>query len=68
MYPDDAAWVHIIAINLDESTSEWLVSLHDDDAPELVNLNAFMQALWEQFKDPMGARFLLPGQPLGRLA
>lgn len=28
MYPDDVAWIHVIAVNLEESTSEWLVSLH----------------------------------------
>lgn len=28
MYPDDVAWVHVIAVDLEESTSEWLVSLH----------------------------------------
>lgn len=45
MYPDDATWVHVIAINLEESASEWLVSLHDEEAPELDDLDAFMQAL-----------------------
>lgn len=28
MYPDDTSWVHIIAVNLEESASEWLVFLH----------------------------------------
>lgn len=45
MYPDNKAWVHVVVVNLDKSASEWLVSLHDEDAPELVNLDAFMQAL-----------------------
>lgn len=52
MYLQDAARVHIRAVNLNKSALEWLVSLHYKDAPELVNLNAFMQALQERFKDP----------------
>lgn len=38
MYPDDVTWVHAIATNLKEETLEWLVSLHDEDAPELIDL------------------------------
>lgn len=33
----------------------WLVSLHNVWVWELGNLNAFMQILWERFKDPMAA-------------
>lgn len=35
---------------------EWLVSLHDEDAPELIDLNTFMQALQKHFKYPLAAR------------
>lgn len=56
MYPDNIAQVHAIAANLEGKTLGWLVSLHDTEAPELANLDAFMQTLQEQFKDPMAAR------------
>lgn len=32
MYPDNMAQVQIIVINLEESVSDWLVSLHDKEA------------------------------------
>lgn len=47
MYPDNMTGVHVITVNLEESTSEWLVSLHDENTPELDDLDAFMQALQE---------------------
>lgn len=74
IYPDDTGWVH-------ESSLEWLVFLHDEDTPELVD--TFVEALQERFKDPMRkptpvplrevtgdilSRLPLPSQPLGRLA
>lgn len=55
MSSDDAAWVHAVASNVEGSTSRWLVSLHDERAPELTDLDTFMQALQEQFEDPMVA-------------
>lgn len=48
MYPDNAAWVHAVTSNLEESASGWLVSLHDEGTPELTDLDIFMQALREQ--------------------
>lgn len=46
-------WVYAITIttNLKEAASEWLMSLHDEDASELID--AFMQPLQECFKDPL---------------
>lgn len=55
MYPDDATQVHAITANLDKSASEWLVLLHDEDTLELIDFNAFMQALGEFFKDTLAA-------------
>ncbi|KAG8132951.1 hypothetical protein E2320_010764 [Naja naja] len=51
MYPENMTQIHAIAANLEKAASKWLVSLHDDDALELINLNEFMQALREHFQD-----------------
>lgn len=33
LYPNDAARIDAIAINLEKDTSEWLVLIHNEDAP-----------------------------------
>lgn len=45
MYPYGATQVHVIIVNLEDSASEWLVSLHDEETPGLDDLDTFMQAL-----------------------
>lgn len=45
--------VHTVAANLEGDAARWLVSLHEGKAPELGDLNAFMQILCGWFKYPM---------------
>lgn len=45
IYPDNAAWVHTVASNLEVGTAGWLVSLHEAGAQELGDLDAFIQIL-----------------------
>lgn len=54
MYPEDTAQVYAIAANLEGRSSGWMV--HDAEALELAYLDAFMQTLWEWFKDPMATQ------------
>ncbi|KAK9396640.1 RGAG4: Retrotransposon gag domain-containing protein 4 [Crotalus adamanteus] len=55
-YPDDGSQVNVISVNLEGEVAEWLVSLYDEAAPELHDVDAFMQELWNRFEDPTKAR------------
>lgn len=50
-YPDPAAMVDVIAANLEGEASEWLNSLHNEQAPELWNLNLFIWGLRTRFEN-----------------
>lgn len=52
IYPDTMARVHVIVVNLEESALKCLLSLHDENAPELENLDPYMQGLRERLKSP----------------
>lgn len=52
-YADDEAWVDVIVTNLEGEMAEWVTTLHDERAPELANLDAFLCELRAWFSDPM---------------
>lgn len=39
---------------LEGAAAEWMVTLHDADAPELWHFNHVMAALRRRFEDPLG--------------
>lgn len=45
--------VKCVTMTLEEATARWMVTLHNDNAPELRNFNHFMTALRKHFKDPL---------------
>lgn len=51
-YADDEAWVDVIVANLKREAAEWMTRLHDEGAPELADLDAFLCELRAQFSDP----------------
>ncbi|KAK9399584.1 hypothetical protein NXF25_012603, partial [Crotalus adamanteus] len=55
-YPNDESKVNVISANLAGDAVERLVLLYDEAAPELHDVDAFMQELWNQFDDPAKAR------------
>lgn len=55
-YPNDGSQVNVILVNLEGEVAEWLVSLYDEAAPELHDVDDFMQELWNRFEDPTKAR------------
>ncbi|ETE72977.1 hypothetical protein L345_01188, partial [Ophiophagus hannah] len=38
-------------MNLEGEAAEWLTQLHDEDTPELGNINTFLQELRARFED-----------------
>lgn len=50
MYPDDATQVHKVVSNLEGGATRRLVSMHDSRAPELGDLDTFMQILRTRFE------------------
>lgn len=48
-----AAWVRCTTMTLEGNAVEWMVSLHNDDAPELRSFDWFMMALCKRFEDPL---------------
>lgn len=44
--------VRIVTLALEGAAANWIVTLHNADAPELWNFNCFMTALWHRFEDP----------------
>lgn len=50
-YPSDWVMVRAVTVNLEGEAAEWVTQLHDKDAPELGNINAFFQELRSRFKD-----------------
>lgn len=51
IYPNDPAIVHVVTSNLEGEASQWVIQLHNEDAPELGNIDAFLQELRIRFKD-----------------
>lgn len=50
-YPSDRVMVRAVTVNLEGQAAEWVTQLHDKDAPELGNINTFLQELKSRFKD-----------------
>lgn len=42
VYPDNSVMMNMVAVNLEGEAAEWVTSLHDEQAPELQNINLFM--------------------------
>lgn len=42
-----------VGSRLRERAADWFVGLYNIGAPELKDVDAFMQALWHQFEDPL---------------
>lgn len=55
IYPDNMAWVYVVVVDLEERALKCLLSLHDENVPELENLDPYMQALRERFEEPTTA-------------
>ncbi|KAK9407417.1 Retrotransposon-derived protein PEG10 [Crotalus adamanteus] len=55
-HPDDSLRVNAISMNLEGDAMEWLVSLFDEVAPELHDVDPFMQELQNPFEDPTETR------------
>lgn len=49
----EAGKVRCVTTALEGAVVWWMVTLHNDDAPELRNFNRFMVALCKRFKDPL---------------
>lgn len=43
MHPDEPSHVNVVTSTLEGDNTEWLVSLHNEDPPELMNVNALMK-------------------------
>lgn len=50
-YPSDQAMVRAVTVNLEGEAAEWVTQLHDEDAPELGNIDTFLQELRVRFED-----------------
>lgn len=50
-YPSDQAMVYTVTVNLEGEAVEWVTQLHDEDVPELGNINTFLKELRAMFKD-----------------
>ena len=53
LFADDAAKVAFIGDFLERDAADWYVGLFDYEAPELLNYDAFITALCNQFEDPL---------------
>lgn len=51
MYADNEACVATIMANLEGEATEWVVSLHNEGAPKLEDLDVFLGELRAQFGD-----------------
>lgn len=49
----EAARVRCMTMALKSTRVEWMVSLHNDNAPEFQNFDQFMKTLQKWFKDPL---------------
>lgn len=54
-YPNDSVMVNVIATNLEGEVAEWVTSLHNEQAPELRDVNLFMGQLRARFEDEFQA-------------
>ncbi|KAK9399600.1 Retrotransposon-derived protein PEG10 [Crotalus adamanteus] len=54
-YLDKGACVNTITAYLEGEVAEWMVALHDEEALELGNINAFLEGLWVRIGDPTQA-------------
>ncbi|KAK9395050.1 Retrotransposon-derived protein PEG10 [Crotalus adamanteus] len=54
--PSDKARIRIVQSALDGPAADWVVNLHDSNAPELSNFNRFMSSLRRRFEDPLADR------------
>lgn len=50
-YPDERVMVNVVAANLEGEAAEWMTSLHDEDAPELGNVDLFLEELRAKFEN-----------------
>ncbi|KAK9395668.1 interleukin-4 receptor subunit alpha [Crotalus adamanteus] len=50
-YLDGAMMVNAVAANLEGEAANWVTNLHDDGAPELNDINLFMEQLRDQLED-----------------
>uniref|UniRef100_A0A8C5SGU8 Uncharacterized protein n=1 Tax=Laticauda laticaudata TaxID=8630 RepID=A0A8C5SGU8_LATLA len=49
----EAAKVKCVTRALEETAAKWMVTLHNDNAPQLMNYDLFMTALHTRFEDPL---------------
>ncbi|KAK9391861.1 Retrotransposon-derived protein PEG10 [Crotalus adamanteus] len=54
--PSEKARIRIVQSALDGPAADWVVNLHDSNAPELSNFNRFMSSLRRRFEDPLADR------------
>lgn len=57
MHPDKPSHVSAVTSNLERNTVKWLVSLYDEGAPKMMNVDTLMQELWNRLEDPMETRW-----------
>lgn len=55
-YSEAAAMVNAVAANLEGEAAEWVTSLHNEDAPEMTNINAFLDEFRARFEDKSKAQ------------
>lgn len=47
--PSDNKWMRIVTMALEGAAAQWMVTLHNANAPKLHNINHFMVALRRRF-------------------
>lgn len=49
--PTKGANVQCVTMTLEDTIAEWMVTVHNNDVPDLGNCDHFMTALWKRFED-----------------
>ncbi|KAG8124614.1 hypothetical protein E2320_019845 [Naja naja] len=52
MTPEMPSCVNAVTLNLEGDAMEWLVSFSNEEAPELMNMDTFVEGMWGRFEDP----------------